>query len=135
MTENEIIYVIPGRKLLRKFIQRLILSPEFIFLIMSQTVVSRPSVTEAEGNPRMQHAEKELRHAVVEQATKKSVSCRNRSQTVAMAETESFSSNLYKTGLFKALHSQLLEIAVRPHVMVSLEEVHLHPSVHQTLQS
>ena len=39
MSEDEIIHFVHRRKFLCKFIKRLILAPEFIFLIMGKTVV------------------------------------------------------------------------------------------------
>ena len=54
-------------------------------------------------------------------------------EAITMAEAELPACNIYDSRLYKTLHSQFLEIAVCPHIMVSLEEIHLHSSVHQVL--
>ena len=51
-----------------------------------------------------------------------------------MAKTEAFAINLDNSRLDKLLHTQFLKIAVCPHVMVTLEEIHLHSPVHQVLE-
>ena len=58
----------------------------------------------------MEHAEKDLRNAVVEKSSKETVTERNRTQPVSMAETEPLSIYFHKTWLLQALHSELLEI-------------------------
>ena len=57
MSEDEVVDIIPGCKIERKLIQRLIFPAELIFHIMSEAVVLRPPVAESEGQPRMQGTE------------------------------------------------------------------------------
>ena len=63
------------------------------------------------------------------------ISGRHRPQTVAMAQTEHLAANLHQSRLHQTLHSELLEIAVCPHVVVSLEEIHAHSPVYQIRNS
>ena len=135
MSENEIIHLIFSRICLRKPAERLIHAFENIFLMAGKTVAARPPVAEPEGYPWMEKAEKELRHTVVEKPAQKTVSERNRAQTVAMTETEHTPADLDLIRLLKLLHAKLLEIAVCPHVVISLKEIHLHPPVHKILKS
>ena len=86
MAEDEIIYLVSGGELHGKLIQGFIFSPEHIFPVMSQAVVLRPSVSETESQPWMQETEEELCHTAMEHAAEETVSCRNRSQTVAVAQ-------------------------------------------------
>ena len=48
-----------------------------------------------------------------------------------MSQTEHLSADVHKGRLLQTLHSKFLEIAVGPHVVVSLEEIHIHALVHQ----
>jgi hypothetical protein len=82
----------------------------------------------------MQHTEKELGQPVMEQTSKKPVPEWDRTQTVSMTKAESLTGNLHDTWLYETYHTQLLEIAVCPHIMVSLEKIHLHSPVHKVLQ-
>jgi hypothetical protein len=83
----------------------------------------------------MQHAEKELQHTVMENPTKETVTHRNRTKAVAMTDAEYASIDLHKGRLYEFLHSKFLEIAVSPHIVVSLEEIHIHAPVYQVSYS
>lgn len=83
----------------------------------------------------MEKTEKELRHTAVEKPAQKTVSERNRTQTVAMTETEHTPVDLDLIRLLELLHAKFLEIAVCPHVMIPLKEIYLHPPVHKILKS
>jgi hypothetical protein len=134
MAEDEVIYLVSGGELHGKLIQGLVFSPEHIFPVMSQAVVLRPSVSETEGDPRMEHAEKELCHTAMEHAAEETVSCRNRSQTVAVAEAECLSIYLNQMRLSQFDHSELLEIGICPDVVVAFKEKDLHSPVHKVLK-
>ncbi len=82
----------------------------------------------------MEGAEEELKHPVVEDAAEETVAGRHRPEAVAVAEAESAAADFGHIRLDEALHAQLLEIAVCPHVMVSLKEEDLHSPVHKVLQ-
>ena len=79
MAEDEIIHMMGRSELFRKFHKRLVSTSEFIFLVMCQPVVLRPSVAQAEGDARMEHAEKELCDLAVEHSAQDSVAEWNRS--------------------------------------------------------
>jgi hypothetical protein len=70
----------------------------------------------------------------MEQTAEKPVSERDRTQPISVSEAETLSRNLHHTRLHKLHHSQFLKISVRPHVVVTLEEIHLHPPVHKLLK-
>jgi hypothetical protein len=83
----------------------------------------------------MQHAEKELQDAIVEDSSEETVSRRHRTQAIPMTQTEHLTPNLDKSRLHHTFHAKLLKIAVGPHVMITLEEEHLHAPVHKALES
>ena len=82
----------------------------------------------------MKHAEETLSQTVMKESAKETVSERNRAQTVSVSQTETLAPYLDQSRLNKLLHAQLLEIAVCPYIVVSLEEIHLHSPVHQVLK-
>ena len=69
--------VFPG-KFLCKFIKRLILTLEHIFLVVRKAIRTRPAVSQTESDPRMKHAEKKLKDAVMEDAPEETITKRNR---------------------------------------------------------
>jgi hypothetical protein len=83
----------------------------------------------------MEHAEKDLQESVVEDTAKETITERNGTEAISMSEAETLSGDLDKSRLLKLLHAQFLEIRIRPHIVVSLEEKHLHSPVHQIGQS
>ena len=129
VSEDKVIYVMNRGELLCKLHQRFVRTAEDIFLVMGKAVAPRPSVSEAEGYPWMQKAEEELGYTAMEYATQKTVAERNRSQTVAMPQTELLSGNLNQRGLSQLYHSQFLKVGICPYVMVSFKEIHLDTSV------
>ena len=135
MSENEEVYRIFGRICLSKLIQRLPFSLEHIFIVTRKPVAARPSIAETEGYTRMKHAEKELSQRIMEKSAKEAVAERNRAKAVTMSKAETLALDLNYSRLDKLLHAQLLKIAVCPHIVVSLEEVYTHTSVHQILKS
>ena len=52
-----------------------------------------------------------------------------------MSEAERLTPDLHEIRLLEDLHPQLLEIAEAPHVVVALEEIHLHPFPDQSGQA
>ena len=134
VTEDEMVHFVGAGVFQGKFIERFILSPENISGIMGETVVSGPPVAETECNPRMQEAEKELCHLVVEQAAEETVAKRDRTQTITMTQTEHIPADGHETRLFEALHSQFFKIGICPYIMIPLEEIYLHTPVHQVGQ-
>ena len=134
MSEYKVIYLIFNGIHLGKFVQRLSLSSKFIFLVMRKPVVLRPVVAEAEGYPRMKHAEEELEDARVEDRTEEAIAHGNRSESVAVSEAEALAFNLNNVRLLKLDHSELFEIRICPYIVVSLEEIHLHSLIHQILE-
>lgn len=110
MAENKVIDIVGCNEVNGKLIQRFILSPEHIFLVMGKTVVPGPSVSKTESQPRMEKTEKELRHAAVEDSSKKAVAERNRAQAVSMAKTEPLSTDFDQSRLGKLDHSQFLKV-------------------------
>lgn len=95
MSEDEIIDLFLGRILRSKLIKGLLRASKDILLVMGKPVVLRPVVAEAESNPWVQHTEKDLQKATVEDRTEETVSYRYRSQTISMTETETLSRNLH----------------------------------------
>ena len=83
----------------------------------------------------MQHAEKNLEHAVMEHTAQKPVSERHGAKSVTMTETETLCGNLHHSRLNQFLHPQFLKITVGPDIVVTLEEIHFDSLVHKTLQS
>ena len=79
----------------------------------------------------MQHAEKNLKHTIVENTTEEPISRRNRSKTVAMTETELLAGNFHDMRLFKAFHAKLFKIAICPDIVISWKEINLHSPIHQ----
>ena len=135
MAEYEVIHGVFSSISLSKLIQRLLSPLEHIFLVTRQTIAPRPSIAEAESHTRMKHAEETLSQTVMEEPAKETVSERNRAQTVSVPQTETLAPYLDQSRLNKLLHTQLLEIAVCPYIVVSLEEIHLHSPVHKILKS
>lgn len=64
--ENKIIDRILRRILQSELIKRFLRSGKSISFIMGQPVVLRPVVAEAEGQPWVEHAEKDLKEAAME---------------------------------------------------------------------
>ena len=83
----------------------------------------------------MQHAEEELKHTAMENPAQETIPQRRRTQAVSMTQTEHPAINLHQSRLLQTLHSKLLEIAVSPHIVVSLEEIHIHAPVYQVSYS
>ncbi len=110
MAEDEIIDRRLGIEGSREFIQRFILTFKFIFNVVGQTVPARPAVAETEGQPRMQQAEKELKHTVMEDSAQKPIPERHRPEPVSMAETEALPPDFNDVRLSQPHHPQLLEI-------------------------
>lgn len=110
MAENEVIDLIFDGEGFSELHQRLIGATEFVFMIMGKAVALRPAVSQTEGDPWMQKAEKELGHAAVEHSTKEAVTHRNRPEAVTMTEAEAFSADFYDMGLYEFLHAEFLEI-------------------------
>lgn len=135
VAEDEVIDLVSGGELHGKLIQRLVFSPEHIFPVMSQAVVLRPAVAETEGQPWMQEAEEELCHTAMEHAAEETITGRNRSKTVAVAEAEGLSIDLNQMRLSQFDHSKLLEIGICPDVVVAFEEKNLYSPVHKVLES
>jgi len=135
MSEDKVIHLILPGKLIGKLIQRLVLTTEHIFLMTGQPVSARPAVAQSESQPRMEKAEKELEHTVMEDSAKEAVSHRNRPQAVSVTKAEGLSSYLDQGRLHESLHSKFLEILIGPHIMVSLKEKDFHSPVHKTLES
>lgn len=135
MPENKIIDSISRRKSLGKLIQRLFFPFEHILHVTRKPVAARPAVAESERDPRMQHTEKELRNTVVEKSAQETIAERYRTKAVTMPQTEAPASYLDHSRLDELLHAKLLEVAVCPHIVVSLKEIHLHTPVHQILKS
>ncbi len=48
-----------------------------------------------------------------------------------MPQAENLSVNLHDRRLDKPLHTKLFKIAVGPYIVVSLEEIHIHPGLNQ----
>lgn len=71
----------------------------------------------------------------MEDSTQETISPRRRPQTVAMSQTEHLSIDIDQSRLFQTLHPEFLEIAVCPHVVISLEEIHVHSPVDKVCQS
>jgi len=134
MTEDEMVHLVLLLKLRRKLIERLRLTFEHILLVTRQPVAARPSVAQPEGYPRMQKAEQELENPVVEHSAQEPITQRSRPQAVSVAQAERFAADLHKSRLLQAYHSEFLEIAVCPHVVIALEEIDLHSPVHQRRQ-
>ena len=134
VSEDKVIYVMNRGELLCKLHQRFVRTAEDIFLVMGKAVAPRPSVSEAEGYPWMQKAEEELGYTAMEYATQKTVAERNRSQAVAMPQTELLTFDIDYSRLHKFDHTKLFKIGICPYVMVSFKEIHLDPSVHKVLQ-
>jgi hypothetical protein len=135
VTEDKAVHLVILLKFHSKFIQRLLSTPEDIFFMAGEAIASRPAITKTEGNPRMQHAEKELQDTAVEHTTKETVTEWNRTQPVTMAQTEDTAIDFNQCRLFKALHTQFLKITICPHIVVSLEEIHLHSPVNKISNS
>jgi len=135
MSEDKVIHLILPGKLIGKLIQRLVLTTEHIFLMTGQSVSARPAVAQSESQPRMEKAEKELEHTVMEDSAKETVPHRHRSQAVSVTKAEGLSSYLDQSRLHESLHSKFLEILIGPYIMVSLEEKDFHSPVHKTLKS
>ena len=66
MSEYEMIHRMINRIFSSKLIQRFIGTPERIFPVMSEPVALRPIIAEAEGHPRMEHAEEDLQKTAME---------------------------------------------------------------------
>lgn len=73
VAENEIIHIMLSIKGFREFIQWFIHPSENIFTIMRQTIGLRPAVAKTESDPRVEHAEKELSHPVMEESAQEAV--------------------------------------------------------------
>ena len=134
VAEDEVVHIVSLLKLCRKLIQRLFRALEFIFPIVRQAAVMRPSVAKTIGKPRMQHAEKDLKETAMEDAADDSVAKRNVSESVTVSEAESNPGDIHDTWLFKTFHAEFLKVAVGPDVMVSREEIYIHSAVHEFLQ-
>lgn len=134
MSENEEIHIIPRSIILCKHAERLLHTLEHIFFMPRKAVAAGPSVSEAECDPRVKHAEQGLKHTGVEDAAQETVTGRHRPQAVTMAEAEPTAAYFRDIRLLQTLHPQLLEVAVCPDIMVSLEEINIHPSVHKRLK-
>ena len=134
MPENEIIHMVALRELLSKMIQRLLLPAESILFTAGQTIMARPAVPDTESHPRMKQAEKELQHTAMEDTAQHPVTGRHRPKAVAMAKTEPFPGNFHYGRLLETLHSKLLEVAVCPDIMITLEKEDIHATVNKILQ-
>ena len=99
MSENKEVHFVFRSKILGEFIQRLVLTAELILNVVGETVIPGPAVPEPERQPRMQGTEQCLCQAVMEQSTEKTISERNRTETVSVAKAESSSR------LFHALYA------------------------------
>jgi hypothetical protein len=135
MSEDEIVHLIPHSKIRCEFIQRLGFASELIFHIVSQTIVPGPPVAESECNPRMKGTEQYLRQTVMEESAKETISERYRTQTVAVSETEVLVADTGQSRLLQLDHTKLLKIPVGPDVVIAFKKVHLHTSIHESLQS
>ena len=101
---------------------------------MGKTVILRPAVAESERKPRMQKTEESLGHAAMKHSPEDSVTDRNRPKSVSMAKAEPPAPELHDIWLDQTYHPEFLKKPVCPHIMVALEEIHLHSSVHQCSQ-
>ncbi len=110
MAEDEIIDRMAGVEINRELIQRLILPLELILLVMRQTVLARPPVAEPISHPWMQKAEKELEHTIMESPAHRTITERDRPQTITMSETEPPPPDLNQSRLHKTRHPEFLEI-------------------------
>jgi hypothetical protein len=82
----------------------------------------------------MKQTEHKLQEAVMEHAAKETIAERNGTEAITMAEAELPTCNIYDSRLYKTLHSQFLEIAVCPDIVIAAEEEDLHSPVHKALQ-
>jgi len=82
----------------------------------------------------VQKAEKELEDAVMKHSTEETISHGNRPQTISMSYAERLASYFHESRLLQAYHSEFLEIAVCPYIVIALEKVNLHTPVHQRSQ-
>jgi len=71
----------------------------------------------------------------VEKPSQKAITERYRPQSVTVSETETFSGYFNDIRLGQPDHSEFLEIAVCPDVVIALEEIYLHSPVHKILES
>ena len=110
VAEDEMVHLVGLGVFQCKFIERLILATENISGIMAEAVVSGPSVSETECNPRMKETEQELGQFVMEKSPDKTVAQWNGAEAITMTQTEYFPADGHKTRLLKASHSQFFEI-------------------------
>lgn len=126
MPEDEIVHrsglLVFGGEL----VQRLVLAPEEILRMPCKAVAPGPAVADAESYPRMEHAEKELKHPVVENSTEQTVACRHRTESVAVPEAEMRAIDIDIRRLDQPLHPELLEIMIGPYIVVALEKIDIH---------
>ena len=134
VAEDETVHLVSLFKFRSEFIKRFFLTLEDIFFVAGEAVAARPTVSEAEGQPWMQEAEQELKDSVMEDGTEETVSARHGAETVAVTEAEHLTADLHKSWLLKTFHTKFLEIAVCPHIVVTLEEIHINSPVHQCSQ-
>ena len=73
VSENKEIHIIPRSILICKHAERLLHALEHIFFMPRKAVAAGPSVSEAECDPRVKHAEEGLKHTGVEDAAQKTV--------------------------------------------------------------
>ena len=99
-----------------------------------EAVTARPAVSQAEGQPRMQKTEQELKDTIMEDSTQEAISERNRPKAITMSQTESPATDLNDRRLGQAYHSKLLKVFISPDVVVSLKEIHFDPTIHQITQ-
>ena len=81
----------------------------------------------------MQKTEKELKDTVMEHTPEKTISERRRTETITVTKTEGTSINLHQSRLNKLLHPQFFEVAICPHIVVALKEIHIDSSVQKFL--
>ena len=118
----------------RIYIQRFILSSECIWNILRHPAMLRPALTEAESQPRMKQTEYSLKKWLTEPPAHQLIPLVPGAQAIPMAKTEILPSYINIIWLLEYLHSQFFEIPVAPDVVIALEEINLHASIHKIHQ-